>query len=364
MQISVGIVGLPNVGKSTLFNALTKKSVPAENYPFCTIDPSVGVVPVPDPRLDALARFSGSKKVLPAVIEFVDIAGLVKGASKGEGLGNAFLANIREVDAILHLVRLFDDPNIIHVHGDVDPASDVEVITLELVMADLQTVTKRLQNIERDVKRGDKQAVLEKAVLERVAALLEAGKPARLVSLSDEERPIVNTMHLLTMKQVVYGLNRAQGKAILDTDPRYQKLMTLIESEGAPFVFIDAGVARDLSTLSDEEKEMFKDELGGDTGIDDLITSCFEALGLMTYMTTGPEETRAWTIARGSSAPEAGMAIHTDFKERFIKAEAINWEELIAAGSWGKAREQGLVRTEGKEYVVREGDVLEFKVGA
>lgn len=364
MQISVGIVGLPNVGKSTLFNALTKKSVPAENYPFCTIDPSVGIVPVPDPRLEELAAFSGSKKILPAVIEFVDIAGLVKGASKGEGLGNAFLANIREVDAILHMVRLFDDANIIHVHGEVDPASDIEVITLELVMADLQTVTKRLQNIERDVKRGDKAAILEKSVLERVSALLEAGKPARLASFTDEERPLIKSMHLLTMKQVVYGLNRAQGKAIQETDPRYHKLMELIEGEGAPFVFIDAGVARDLSTLSDEEKEMFKDELGGNTGIDDLITSCFEALGLMTYMTTGPEETRAWTIAKGSTAPEAGMAIHTDFKERFIKAEAINWKELVTAGSWGKAREQGLVRTEGKEYIVREGDVLEFKVGA
>jgi GTP-binding protein YchF len=365
MSLSIGIVGLPNVGKSTLFNALTRKSVPAENYPFCTIDPSVGVVAVPDPRLEALNDFSKSKKKIPAAIEFVDIAGLVKGAAEGEGLGNKFLSHIREVDAIAEVVRIFEDPNITHVHGAVDPVSDIETINLELVIADQETVTKRLGNIEREVKRGVKEAVKEKAVLEKIAAVLAKGELARSADIAPDEEPIVKSMHLLTIKPILYVLNKKAGGKNLDemNDPRYEKLLKYLIQLEAHHVIVDARVEHDLSELEGEEKAMFRAELGSkDDGVNDLIKKSYDMLGLITYFTTGEDETRGWTIKKDSTAPVAGMAIHTDFREKFIRAEVVFWKDLIDAGSYGAAREKGLIRTEGKEYIVKGGDVVEFKI--
>jgi len=363
MSLSIAIVGLPNVGKSTLFNALTKKGVPAENYPFNTIDPNVGVVAVPDFRLDKLAAMSSSEKKVPAAVEFVDIAGLVKGASEGEGLGNQFLQHIRETDAIAEVVRMFDDEDVHHVAGQVDPVHDIEIIDMELVLADLQSAEKRLERVEKDSKGGDKDIVAERDVLRKIVPVLQAGRAARTLALDEKEKLVAKGLHLLTMKPMLYVLNRKSGTVNVDAEnaERWRHLKQFLEDSGAGYVFVDAGGESDLSDVHDDEKADFRRELGvASDGLDDLIKAGYALLDLISFLTTGPKESRAWTIQRGSTAPEAGAAIHSDFRDKFIRAEVIHWDKLIEAGSWSKAREKGILRTEGKEYVVEDGDVMEF----
>lgn len=363
MSLSVGIVGLPNVGKSTLFNALTKNSVAMENYPFCTIDPTVGVVAVPDSRLETLSKISGSEDILPAIVEFVDIAGLVKGAAAGEGLGNKFLANIRETDMIAEVVRIFEDGDIHHVSGGVDPMGDIEVINLELIMADAETISKRLGNLERDVKRGDKTAVIEKELLQKLLAHLDAGHLANSLGLTDEEMLLLKGLHLLTMKPFLYVCNKKQDAFNLDEqdDERWQELLEFFEKSGSEYVVVDAGMEHELKDLNDDEKNEFRREYGAQgSGVESLIRACYNRLGLMSYFTTGEKETRAWTVPIGSTGPEAGAAIHSDFQTKYIRAQVVTFEDLVAAGSKAAAREQGKLRTEGKEYIVQDGDVIEF----
>lgn len=370
MSLSIGIVGLPNVGKSTLFNALTKKGVPAENYPFCTIDPSVGIVAVPDERLYKLANFSQTLKTVPAAIEFVDIAGLVEGASRGEGLGNKFLAHIRETDAILEMVRIFaisgdGQSTINHVYGSVDPLRDIKVINMELILADLETIEKRLGNLQRDVKKGDKTAIAEETICKKIHETLLAEKMINTMSFTPEEQKIVKQLNLITAKKFIYGLNKRTGGNNMDeTDPeKFAEITREIESYGSEWVVLDAKIEHELSEFEGSERDEMRVEIGhADDGIDTLIRKSYKLLGLATYFTTGVQETRAWTILANSPAPVAAAAIHTDFQKKFIRAEVINWQDLLDAGSFPDAKSKGLVRTEGKEYIVADGDVIEFKI--
>ena len=365
-MLKIGIVGLPNVGKSTLFNALTKASVPCENYPFCTIDLSVGVVGVPDERLDSLAKLSQSAKVIPAAVEFVDIAGLVKGAAEGEGLGNQFLSHIRETDAILEVVRFFDDPDVHHVEGHVEPANDIETINLELVFADAEQVKRRREKLVRDVKASVKEAIAEDALLAMLGRALTEGKLALHAGIDKDERALINHLNLLTMKPILYALNRKSGGHNLDelVDGRAERCYTLIESLGSRYVLVDAATEREMNDVAEEDKESFRQEFGvQDDGLAGLIRGAYETLGLISFFTTGADETRAWTCVRGSTAPEAGTAIHTDFRDKFIRAEVVSTTDLLATGSWAAAREGAKLATVGKDYIVRDGDVMVFLHG-
>ncbi len=363
MALKAGIVGLPNVGKSTLFNAITQAGAESANYPFCTIDPNVGIVEVPDPRLDKLTELVVPKKTVPTAFEFVDIAGLVKGASKGEGLGNKFLAHIREVDAIVHVVRCFQDENVTHVSGKVDPLSDIETINLELILADIESVEKKIDRSRKNMKGGDKKYAQEVEVLERVKEALYADLPARKVELSDEERLIIRDLHLITMKPVLYAANVSEGEAAdTSNNPYVAEVRKFAEAEGSEVVPISAKVESEIAELEGEDKAMFLEELGlSQSGLDRLIHSAYKLLGLYTYFTAGVQEVRAWTIRKGTKAPQAAGVIHTDFERGFIRAEVVGYDQLVEAGSMNGAKERGWLRLEGKDYVVQDGDVMHFR---
>ncbi|MCX6762721.1 MAG: redox-regulated ATPase YchF [Candidatus Moranbacteria bacterium] len=348
MSLKVGIVGLPNVGKSTLFKALTKNPVDIANYPFCTIEPNVGIVKVPDERLEKLAKMSKSAKVVPTIIEFVDIAGLVAGAAQGEGLGNKFLAHIREVDAIAQVVRVFENSDITHVHNKIDPQNDIEVINTELILADLETVTKRIAKLEKEARGQNKDAIRTLEIIKNIKNILDEGKLARELEISGEDFELVKDLQLLTWKPMLFVLNTDE-KETADFASLRQKY---------PTASIDIKIEEELSQMSVGEAA----ELGMKSNLDQLILKSYEILNLITFLTTGEDETRAWTIKKSSTAPIAGRAIHSDFEEKFIRADVINWEKLLEAGSWSKARELGTLRTEGKEYIVQDGDVIEFKI--
>jgi len=362
--MKLGIVGLPNVGKSTLFNAITNAGAESANYPFCTIDPNVGVVSVPDPRLDKLAEMYNPQKVTPAVVEFVDIAGLVRGASKGEGLGNKFLSHIRQVDAIVHVVRCFEDPNIVHVDGSVDPQRDIETINLELILSDIETLERRIDKAKK-LAKGDKKYLAEAEFLERLSKHLEEGKAARSFPCDDaSEKEILDSADLLSSKPVIYAANMDESDFSGDyhNNARFATICRIAEDEGAQVLPICAKLEEDISDMDPEEKTMFLSDLGlSESGLDRMIRVCYSLLGLISFLTAGAPEVRAWTIKKGTKAPAAAGKIHSDFERGFIRAEVVPYSELIACGSLAAAKEKGLVRSEGREYVMRDGDVVLFR---
>lgn len=361
--MKLGIVGLPNVGKSTLFNAITNAGAASANYPFCTIDPNIGVVSVPDERLQKLAELYDTEKIVPATIEFLDIAGLVKGASKGEGLGNKFLSHIREVDAIVHVVRCFENSDIIHVDGSIDPARDIETINIELIMSDIDMAQRRLDRSSKAMK-GDKSLAPEVAFITRLIEHLESGRPARSIEADENEREILDSMFLLTAKPVIYACNMSEEDFAggIETNERFCAVRSIAEAEGAGVLPICAGLEAEMSSMSEEEKQIFLSELGLESsGLERLIKECYSLLGLMSFLTAGKPEVRAWTIKKGTKAPQAAGKIHTDIERGFIRAEVVNYDDLISCGSLAAAREKGLVRSEGKDYEMADGDVVLFR---